>query len=83
MDRVRETEAYLNPHKIMTSYKLEGPVGTAEIHLTRLDTGEIEVTMTLWKETVEPTVTVHKTYGRAIDRAAEHAFKLVGKRVIG
>ena len=80
---VTETEAYLDPDKIITSYKLEGPIGTAEIHLTRLDTGEIEVTMTLWKETVAPVVTVHKTYDRAINRAAEHALKLVGNRVIG
>ena len=79
----KETAAYLNPHKIITSYKLEGPIGSAGIILTRLETGEIEVTMTLWKVTVEPTVTVHKTYDRAIDRAAEHALKLVGNRVIG
>lgn len=80
-----EQKEILDPHLIITSFKLEGPTGEAEITLTRLETGDIEVKMVTVKATgnVEGTSTVHKTYDRAISRAAEHAYKLIDKRRIG
>ncbi len=78
-----------DPHKIITSFKIEGPTNEAVIALTRLDSGDIEVKMTInggtsenwfegWSET-----TTHKSYDRAITKAADHARRLIDKRRIG
>ena len=84
-----EQKAILDPHLIITSFKIEGPTNEAVITLTRLDSGDIEVKMTIeggtsenWTEGWSET-TSHKSYDRAITKAADHARRLIDKRRIG
>ncbi len=79
----------LDPHLIITSFKIEGPTNEAVITLTRLESGDIEVKMTIaggtsenWAEGWSET-TSHKTYDRAITKAADHARRLIDKRKLG
>ncbi len=79
----------LDPHKIITSFKIEGPTHEAVIALIRLGSGDIEVRMTLYGGTSEnweegwSERTFHKTYDIAITKAADHARRLISNRRIG